>query len=101
MTDLFEDIKDGVMLLALLEILSGHKLVSFTVIYTAYFLIPPLEINLNWIQYKTEQTRSIKERFFFSHRIIDGGAAAANLKRAPKLLAQYMGTEPQLHRNVY
>lgn len=26
--DLFEDIKDGVMLLALLEILSGQKLVS-------------------------------------------------------------------------
>lgn len=34
-TDLFEDIKDGVMLLALLEVLSGQKLVSFTVIYTA------------------------------------------------------------------
>lgn len=29
-TDLFEDIKDGVMLLALLEVLSGEKLVSFT-----------------------------------------------------------------------
>lgn len=27
-TDLFEDIKDGVMLLALLEVLSGQKLVS-------------------------------------------------------------------------
>lgn len=26
-TDLYEDIKDGVMLLALLEVLSGHKLV--------------------------------------------------------------------------
>ncbi|GAA6094165.1 nesprin-1 isoform X1, partial [Tachysurus ichikawai] len=25
--DLYEDIKDGVMLLALLEVLSGHKLV--------------------------------------------------------------------------
>lgn len=29
-TDLFEDIKDGVILLALLEVLSGQKLVSFT-----------------------------------------------------------------------
>lgn len=28
-TDLFEDIKDGVILLALLEVLSGQKLVSF------------------------------------------------------------------------
>lgn len=28
MTDLFEDIKDGVKLLALLEVLSGQKLVS-------------------------------------------------------------------------
>lgn len=27
-TDLYEDIKDGVMLLALLEVLSGHKLVG-------------------------------------------------------------------------
>jgi len=27
-SDLFEDVKDGVMLLALLEVLSGHKLVS-------------------------------------------------------------------------
>lgn len=27
-TDLFEDIKDGVILLALLEVLSGQKLVS-------------------------------------------------------------------------
>lgn len=26
-SDLFEDVKDGVMLLALLEVLSGHKLV--------------------------------------------------------------------------
>ena len=34
-TDLFEDIKDGVMLLALLEVLSGQKLVSLTVNYTA------------------------------------------------------------------
>lgn len=33
-TDLFEDIKDGVMLLALLEVLSGQKLVSLTVNYT-------------------------------------------------------------------
>lgn len=32
-TELFEDIKDGVMLLALLEVLSGQKLVSFTVIF--------------------------------------------------------------------
>lgn len=35
MTDLFEDIKDGVMLLALLEVLSGQKLVSLMVICTA------------------------------------------------------------------
>lgn len=34
-TDLFEDIKDGVMLLALLEVLSGQKLVSLTVISAA------------------------------------------------------------------
>lgn len=34
-TDLFEDIKDGVMLLALLEVLSGQKLVSLMVISTA------------------------------------------------------------------
>lgn len=32
MTDLFEDLKDGVMLLALLEVLSGQKLVSFPVV---------------------------------------------------------------------
>lgn len=30
-TDLFEDIKDGVKLLALLEVLSGQKLVSLMV----------------------------------------------------------------------
>lgn len=30
-TDLFEDLKDGVTLLALLEVLSGQKLVSFPV----------------------------------------------------------------------
>ena len=35
MTDLFEDIKDGVMLLALLEVLSGQKLVSLMVISAA------------------------------------------------------------------
>lgn len=29
MSDLYEDLKDGVMLLALLEVLSGQKLVSF------------------------------------------------------------------------
>lgn len=34
-TDLFEDIKDGVMLLALLEVLSGQKLVSLVVSSTA------------------------------------------------------------------
>lgn len=34
-TDLFEDIKDGVMLLALLEVLSGQKLVSLVVVSTA------------------------------------------------------------------
>lgn len=34
-TDLFEDIKDGVMLLALLEVLSGQKLVSLMVVSTA------------------------------------------------------------------
>ena len=34
-TDLFEDIKDGVMLLALLEILSGQELVSLVVVSTA------------------------------------------------------------------
>lgn len=33
--DLFEDIKDGVMLLALLEVLSGQKLVSLRVISPA------------------------------------------------------------------
>lgn len=33
-TDLFEDIKDGVMLLALLEVLSGQKLVSLTLTWT-------------------------------------------------------------------
>lgn len=38
MTDLFEDIKDGVMLLALLEVLSGQKLVSLWVISTSWDL---------------------------------------------------------------
>lgn len=39
-TELFEDIKDGVMLLALLEVLSGQKLVSFTVIFITCDLAP-------------------------------------------------------------
>lgn len=39
-TDLFEDIKDGVMLLALLEVLSGQKLVSLTVISLQHVIWP-------------------------------------------------------------
>lgn len=74
-TDLFEDIKDGVMLLALLEILSGQKLVSLMIISRACDLAPYFKdfissdiaglnfnlITLNW--YNEDQTGQVNEKF--------------------------------------
>lgn len=67
-TDLFEDIKDGVRLLALLEVLSGQKLVSFTVFCTACDLATDFKhstssdlsgLNFNLIVYDKVQTQQI------------------------------------------